>query len=177
MRKNAYFCSVVSTEAETGFLSPAGAEGGRQDILKETCNSVYLRLMVNLANSKIDTAIMQCSSSMVWYNNVYTIMRGLRHCLFCIKGNARASISGISKLADSRAFFYVFRIEWKQGILGNRCQSKTNKIWATLLLQDDSTQLAKVFSARKLLVKTKYQYTPLSTIVAVPIQKNRMKNI
>ena len=52
--------------------------------------------MVNLANSKIDTAIMQGSSSMVWYNNVYTIMRGHRHCLFCIKGNARASISGIN---------------------------------------------------------------------------------
>lgn len=34
-------------------------------------------------------------------------MRGLRHCLFCIRGNARAFIRGISKVADSRAFLYA----------------------------------------------------------------------
>ena len=78
----------------------------RQDIIKETCNSVYLR-RVESRKFNVSVAIAQCSMSHgLAYNGLIVYhQRGLRHCLFFTNRQCESLTRGISKVADSRASF------------------------------------------------------------------------
>ena len=82
--------------------------------------------------------------------------RGLRHCLFCIKGNARAFIRGIGKVADSRASFIMCLLNGNNNI-NNRHYEEKGIIGFDCFAGD----VAKCFCLRFLRCFTKRAYIVL----------------
>ena len=93
---------------------PARVRGGRQDILKRRCNSVLSAALLNFATS-LGTVITQCSTSMV-VCSLYAIYvtRGLRHCLFCTKGQCEGLTERDKQSSRFPRFFFIYPITQTQ---------------------------------------------------------------
>ena len=122
IEKNAYLCTVVSEPPKplsraTGKRVGTSGRGvcrQRQTYKKDVVTAFYLR-RIGTSQLLMTTAIAQCTPSMVWRMVVllcvFSVGFGIAYSV--VKGNAKASIRGISKKVVPTLFYMLFERENK----------------------------------------------------------------